>query len=295
MKNEDKKYWLWFSKLKSVNCIQKNLLLKLYCMPQEIWKLEEEELNKIKGLSKESINEILNNKNRENLEEYVNYINKENIKIITIYDEIYPEKLKNIYDNPVVLYAKGNLKLLNEEGVSIVGSRNCSSYGKQISELLAYNLAKNNKCIISGLAKGIDTCAHIGTLKAKGKTIAVIGNGIDNIYPFENKKLSELILKNNGLIVTEYIIGSRPDKLNFPQRNRIISGLSDGVVVVEAKRKSGALITADFALEQGKDVFAIPGNINNVNSEGTNELIKQGAHIVTNYKDILDICYGLTY
>ena len=144
-------------------------------------------------------------------------------------------------------------------------------------------------CIVSGLARGIDKFSHIGALEAKGSTIAVIGNGLDDIYPYENKNLSERILENDGLIVTEYIIGTKPSRLNFPARNRIISGLSEAVVVVEAKEKSGALITADFGLEQGKEVCAVPNNIYNKNSKGTNELIKQGASLITGYRDVLEL------
>ena len=207
---------------------------------------------------------------------------------ITTYDKKYPEKLKNIYDKPCVLYAKGNLDLLNEKSVAIVGSRDCTDYGKNTAKQLAYNLAKNNICIVSGLAKGIDKYAHIGALEANGNTIAVIGNGLDYIYPYENKNLYELILRKNGLIITEYIIGTKPNRMNFPARNRIISGLSDGIVVVEAGKKSGSLITAEFGMEQGKEVFAVPGNIDSPNSVGTNELIKDGANIVLDYTDILN-------
>ena len=213
---------------------------------------------------------------------------KNDIKTINMYDKEYPEKLKNIYDKPHVLYAKGNIRLLQEKCVAIVGSRDCSTYGMNVCKKLSYNLAKENICIISGLARGIDRYAHIGALKAGGKTIAVLGNGLDTIYPYENKDLYELILKNNGLIITEYIIGTKPNRLNFPARNRIISGLSDGIVVVEAGEKSGALITAEFGMEQGKEVFSVPGNIDSLKSVGTNQLIKDGASIVLDYKDVVD-------
>ncbi len=227
-----------------------------------------------------------------NLKKYKEYIEKNNINIITIQDEKYPENLKYIYDKPIVLYTKGNMELLNSNGIAIVGSRYCTEYGKNIATKMAYNIAKSNKCVISGLAKGIDSYAHIGALKAKGYTIAVLGNGLDNIYPNENKKLSEKIIENNGLLISEYIVGTKPEKINFPERNRIISALAKGIVIVEAKEKSGALITADFGLEQGKEIFAVPGNIYSANSKGTNNLIKQGANIITDYKDIINICYN---
>lgn len=212
---------------------------------------------------------------------------KNDIKTINVFDKEYPEKLKNIYDKPLTIYAKGNLELLKDKSVSIVGSRDCSKYGMNVSEKLAYNLAKENICIISGLAKGIDKYAHIGALKAGGKTIAVLGNGLDTIYPYENKDLYELILKNNGLIITEYTLGTKPERLNFPARNRIISALSDAIIVVEANEKSGALITAEFGLEHGKEIFAVPGNIDSITSKGTNNLIKDGANILTDFRDVI--------
>ena len=293
MDNKNIKYWIWLSRIKNVNCIQKELLLNKYKTPERIWNLKEEELNEIKELDKNFIEEILKVDYRKNLDFYEKYIQNNNIKIITIFDEAYPEKLKNIYDKPIVLYAKGNIELLKHDGISIIGCRNCTSYGKETAQKLSYDIAKQNICIISGLAKGIDTYSHIGALEAKGNTIAVIGNGLDNVYPYENKKLCERILENNGLIITEYIIGTKPDKLNFPQRNRIISALSDGIVVIEAREKSGTLITVDFGLEHGKEIFAVPGNLNCNNSVGTNKLIKQGAYLITNYKDVLDVCYGV--
>lgn len=293
MNKENNKYWIWLSRLKNIKCTQKEMLLNKYKSPENIWKLDENELSRIKELDKSCINEILNKKYRENLEKYEKYLKENNIKIITIFDEQYPEKLKNIYDKPILLFAKGNMDLLKQDGIAIIGCRDCSEYGKRTSKKISFDIAKQNKCIISGLAKGIDTYAHIGALEAGGNTIAVIGNGLDNIYPYENKKLCERILENNGLIITEYVIGTKPDKLNFPERNRIISALSDGILVIEAKEKSGALITVDFGLEHGKEIFAVPGNINNINSIGTNQLIKQGANLVTDYNDIIDVCYGI--
>lgn len=170
----------------------------------------------------------------------------------------------------------------------MVGCRDCTEYGKKVSMEFSYKLAKEGICIISGLAKGIDSYSHIGCMKAKGKTIAVLGNGLDQIYPKENILLHNEIIKTGGLILSEYVIGTKPDKLNFPARNRIISGLSNGVIVVEAKDKSGTLITVDFALEQGKNIFVVPGNITSKNSFGTNELIKQGAKCSTCVEDVLE-------
>ena len=212
------------------------------------------------------------------------------IEEIYIENNEYPEQLRNIYNPPLKIYVLGDKELLKQRGIAVVGTRKATEYGKKVALQISKNLSKNGINIISGLALGIDEYAHLGTLYSdcKGKTIAVLGSGIDNIYPKQNINLAKKIIKNGGCIISEYPVGTKPDKCNFPQRNRIISGLSNGVVVVEASEKSGALITADFALEQGKEVFAIPGNILMSGSIGTNNLIKQGAKLVTSYIDILE-------
>ena len=211
------------------------------------------------------------------------------IEEITINSKEYPQKLKEIYDSPQKLYVLGNKNLLYKKGIAIVGSRDATLYGKKVAYNLAKELSQNKLAIISGLASGIDSYAHIGALE--GGTIAVLGSGIDNIYPKENIELAREIIRHNGCIISEYSLGTKPERLHFPQRNRIISGLSDGVVVVEASKKSGALITAEFALEQGKEVFSIPGDICKKQSEGTNQLIQEGAIIVTSAKDIIENIY----
>lgn len=207
---------------------------------------------------------------------------------INVDSKYYPERLRNIDSPPKQLYCLGNLELLNyKNNIAMIGSRNCSSYGERVAKEFAYNLAKEDICIVSGLAKGIDSFSHIGALNARGKTIAVLGSGLDNIYPKENIKLVEEIIKNNGLVISEYPLGTKPLKYHFPERNRIISGLSDSVLVVEARKNSGTNITVEFALEQGKDVFVIPGNIYSKTSDGTNFLMTEGAIPVLSYKDIL--------
>ena len=289
MDYEKGKYWIWYSRIEGLTCLQKGKLLEIFRSPERIWNLDAKQLRNVGCLNEKDINEILNKSYRGGLNRYYEYMNKNKIRMITIYDKEYPDKLKEIYDRPVSLFAKGNTNLFERKSVAIVGCRECSEYGKRVSKKLAYDLANQEVCIVSGLARGIDKFSHIGALDAKGSTIAVIGNGLDDIYPYENKNLSERILENDGLIVTEYIIGTKPSRLNFPARNRIISGLSEAVVVVEAKEKSGALITADFGLEQGKEVCAVPNNIYNKNSKGTNELIKQGASLITGYRDVLEL------
>ena len=214
------------------------------------------------------------------------------IEEISIDSKKYPQKLRNIYDPPKKLYVLGNKELLNKFGIAIVGSRQATQYGKMNSYNVAKELSKNGVVIISGLAVGIDSYSHWGAIKAfdmnwnSAGTVAVLGSGIDNIYPKENIELANEIIRNGGAIISEYPCGTKPDKMNFPARNRIISGLSKGIIVIEAKEKSGTLITVDFALEQGRDVFVVPGNINSINSVGTNDLIKQGAKMVTSYEDI---------
>ena len=208
------------------------------------------------------------------------------IEELTINLKQYPNKLKQIYDPPAKIYILGNKELLYKKSVAIVGARKSTIYGRKIAYNISKELNKKGVVIISGLALGIDTYAHLGALE--GGTIAVLGSGIDKIYPKENIELARKIVKNGGCIISEYPIGTMPQKQYFPQRNRIISGLSNGVLVVEATKKSGALITADFALEQGKEVFAVPGDITRTESEGCNELIKDGAILVASEKEILE-------
>lgn len=180
------------------------------------------------------------------------------------------------------------LRYLIISGIGIVGCREPSLYGINVAKRFAKGLSQNKFVIISGMAKGIDAAGHLGALMENGKTIAVLGCGVDIVYPKENKEIYVDILKKGGLIVSEYIVGTRPEAKNFPQRNRIISGLSSGVLVVEAREQSGTMITTDFALEQGKELYVIPGNIDSPTSEGTNNLIKEGARLVTSVKEIVE-------
>lgn len=210
------------------------------------------------------------------------------MKILKFGDKFYPKQLKEIYDPPKKLYIMGDEKILDNFGIAIVGTRNASSYGLHITKAISFGLAKKDINIISGMAKGIDEAAHEAAIMAKGKTIAVLGSGFNHIYPKENIKLFWEIINSGGTVITEYEpnIKARPEY--FPKRNRIISALSKGVVVTEAPKRSGSLITADLALEQGKEVFAVPGNVISKNSSGTNELIKEGAKLTENIFDILE-------
>lgn len=255
-------YWIWLSRIEGIGAIKTKQLLDIYETPERIWKLSKDELIKVKGIGEILAEQILDIKYKQNLEQYVSYMKKYNIGIITIFDSDYPEKLRNIYDAPLILYYKGNKKILKQKSIGMIGCRECSQYGKEVAIDFSYKLAKENMCIVSGLARGIDSYSHIGCIKAGGKTIAVLGSGIDQIYPKENAKLYEQIIKTGGIIISEYVIGTKPNKLNFPARNRIISGLSDGVIVIEAKQKSGTLNTVDFALDQGREVFVVPRKYN---------------------------------
>jgi DNA processing protein len=208
------------------------------------------------------------------------------VTVISSEDANYPPRLKEIYDPPVVLYVRGNIELLPQPGIAMVGTRHPTPYGLGMAERLGFDLAKQGLVIISGMARGVDTASHRGAISAKGRTIAVFGTGADVIYPKENSRLSEQILALGGAFISEFPLGTFAAPQNFPIRNRILSGMSVGVLVVEAAEYSGTRITARCALEQNRDVFAVPGNVTNKNSWGPNTLIKQGAKLVATWEDV---------
>lgn len=249
-----------------------------------------------------NINEIcsiFNLNQEEKIDKYIKYMQEKNIQVISYYDKTYPQQLKNLYDAPIVIYEIGNCRILNSKNkIAVIGARKASNYGINIARQIGIFLSKNNIHTISGLALGIDVNSHLGVLKenslnsASGRAIAVIGNGLDNIYPYQNKEIAEKIINSGGCIISEYIIGTKPLKNNFPARNRIISALADKLIVVEAENeKSGTMITVDFSLELGKEIYVVPGNINSKMSVGTNKLIKDGAKIITEFNDIIDEDY----
>ncbi len=213
--------------------------------------------------------------------------NRQGVRFITYWDEVYPERLKQITDPPPVLFCKGDLVGPDEVYVAVVGTRNPTAYGRVVTERLCRDLAERGVSVVSGLARGIDTIAHRATLRAGGRTVAVLGSGLDIVYPGENRELARKISRQ-GALLSELPLGSKPDAPNFPRRNRIIAGMCVGVVIVEAGEKSGALITARYALEQNREVFAVPGNVTSEKSRGTNRLIKEGAKLVETADDILD-------
>ncbi|MDK2798592.1 MAG: processing protein [Clostridiales bacterium] len=280
------KYWLWLTNLSGIGSIKITKALKVFESPEQIWNATKLDLKCADMLSEQDIYSYTN-KSLDKAEKILSDLEKLGIEAITFKDPRYPQELKNIYDPPYVLYVKGNLPPCDAICISIVGSRKASLYGQNVAEKLSYQLAEKGITVVSGMARGIDTSAHKGALKAGKKTIAVLGCGVDIVYPKENTKLMEYII-NNGAVISEFPPGTYPKPGNFPARNRIISGLAYGTVVVEAGERSGSLITADFALEQGRDVFAVPGNIDNYNSIGTNNLIKQGAKMVTCVEDVLE-------
>jgi len=285
---EEDYYKVWLSLIKDLGIVRFRNLIKEFKTIKSIYYAEKYKLNNVVGIGKKISENILNNRIKEIAKIHLKYMIKNNIEIVSILDDEYPNILRNIYDPPIFLYLKGNKKILNKMSIAIIGCREARDYGKKIAKNFAYNLSKNNINIISGLAKGIDTCAHLGAIYAKEKTIAVLGSGINVIYPKENLYLVQKILENEGVIISEYPLGTAPEKRNFVARNRIISGMSRGVLVVEAKKKSGTLITVDFALNEGRDIFVIPGDISSENSFGTNDLIKQGGKLVTDFTEILE-------
>lgn len=223
----------------------------------------------------------------ESLKKELTLARKLGVTVITLEDNDYPKNLKEIYDPPLCLYVKGTLSSADTLALAIVGSRRASLYGLSCAEKFSYDLAQYGIMVVSGLARGVDTHAHAGALKAKGRTLAILGSGLNSVYPPENTKLAEKIAAN-GAVISEFPLNTEPLARNFPRRNRVISGLSLGTIVVEAARNSGALITADFALEQSREVFAIPGKVDSATSVGTNRLIKQGAKLIESVEDVLD-------
>jgi DNA processing protein len=266
--------------------------------PTRIWKamnrlgaaerLFEASLTELEGLGMpaQSAQFVFEGKARAAAEDELKRVAEAGGSVLTPEEEAYPERLREIYDPPAVLWIRGNVELLARPGIAVVGTRQPSPYGAGMAELLSRDLANRRLVILSGMARGVDTAAHKGAIEAGGKTIAVWGTGIDVIYPKENKKLAESIVASGGTIVSEYPLGTFPAPQNFPIRNRILSGMSVGVLVIEAAEYSGTRITARCAMEQNRDVYAVPGNVTNKNAWGPNTLIKQGAKLTATWEDV---------
>lgn len=289
MQEIDQLYWVWLSTVPGIGAKRFYKLLMAFGDPKSVYetaKGEETLIKKILGNS--CADRLLSSINKESLKKAEQILSSADIRVMTLNSKDYPPLLKAIYDPPAVLYLKGQELNTSSGSIAIVGSRRSSDYGRMSAKKLAYELAQCGVPIISGLARGIDTYAHRGALEAKsGYTVAVLGCGFNYIYPPENKNLYEKIIER-GTLISEYPPNTQPLPGNFPARNRIISGLANGTLVIEAGVKSGALITVDFALEQGRDIYALPGNFNSPFSKGTNELLKQGAKIITSVDDILE-------
>ena len=260
---------------------------------KECFELSKHELKRIEGIDEKTSNEIMKSKKlfgdyEIEFDKIIKNAEEKNIQIVNITDEEYPSNLKKIFDAPVLLYIKGRLYKEDKYSLSVVGTRFPTEYGRNVCERMVKEISKLGIPVVSGLARGIDSMSHRVALENNNLTYAVLGCGADVVYPKENKKLYEQIIEN-GAVISEFEIGAAPDKVNFPRRNRIISGISVGTLIVETGLKGGSLITGEFALDQNKEVFAIPGYIYSKKSEGSNELIKNGqAKLVTNVDDILN-------
>lgn len=283
-------YWFWLCNLPNIWNGKIRKLLNVFRTPKAVYEASAKQLEMIEGLSAEDILVISDKNSGEKLKEKVAYLKKKEIYFISRESSLYPEGFRKISDAPYGFYVKGNLDLLKQTEqlpvIAMVGTRNASLQGNSLARRFGYELGRTGAIIVSGMARGIDAKSHIGTLEAGGKTIAVLGCGVDICYPKENIELYMQIAKT-GLLLSEYPCGMQPAAWQFPQRNRLISALADRVLVIEAKKKSGSLITVDCALEQGKDVFAIPGKPGDLLSEGCNQLIKQGAALVTKAEEML--------
>jgi len=290
MHNEELKYYVGFSLIPQIGAKRGQKLINFFDVLKNAWKASRADLIKA-GIEKNIVNEIIEARKEIDLDEEMEKINKQGIKLLTIKDDDYPKLLKEIYNPPFLLYVRGEEEVLNRVSLAVIGARKSTDYGRQITGELCSILVQNNIVIVSGLANGIDSFAHETALSAiNGKTIAVMGCGIDDktIYPANNRNLAKKIIDKGGAIISEYPIMIPPLKQHFPARNRIISGLCLGVLVVEATETSGSLITAAHALEQGREVFAVPGSIYNKNTVGPHKLIKMGAKLIENAEDILE-------
>ena len=284
---DDKKYWIGFNLIKGIGAVRMQGLVAYFGDLESAWSASPADLKEA-GLGAKVIERVIQARENVNLDKVYEKIEMQGIKILTWQDEAYPQRLKEISQPPPVLYIRGEYLPDDLFAVSIVGTRRVTPYGRQITEELATFLAANGMTVISGLARGVDAIAHQTALKAGGRTIGILGSGVDRIYPPEHRALAEQMMER-GAIISDYAPGTPPDASNFPPRNRIISGLSLAVVVIEAGQTSGALITAEFAAEQGREVFAVPGSILAPQSKGTNKLIQQGALPLLSVDDLMQV------
>ena len=286
MTDRDLRYWLALKFTEGVGNVGIRNLLSAFGTAAAVFRASPEDLKRVQGINARAAKNLLAFRDWRRVDRELDVAAKKNVSIITAKDVLYPRYLLNIYDYPAVLYLRGTLRK-DDVNVAVVGSRVASTYGKYTTERLSRELSLRGITVVSGLARGIDAAAHRGALMAKGRTIAVLGSGIDVIYPPEHRELFERISERGG-VISEFPLETPPNAPNFPARNRIISGMSLGVVVVEAGDRSGSLITARMALEQGREVFAVPGSIDASGSRGTHKLIRQGAKLIESVHDILE-------
>lgn len=287
MKVEEKYFWLALNMVSGVGRKLYHRLISHFHSPQNVFQASSFELQRVEGVGENLAKAIKTFEVDKAIQQEKKLIELNGVSVLTYLDVNYPVNLKKIFDPPPVLYFKGSIQKSDLIAVAVVGSRTPTRYGKYVTEKISTELAQRGITIVSGMASGIDSIAHRSAISVKGRTIAVFGCGVNMTYPAENRDLKANI-QENGAIISEFPMSTKPARTNFPMRNRIISGLSLGTIIIEAAEKSGSLITSEFALEQGKDVFAVPGNINSPKSKGTNRLIKMGAKLIESADDVIE-------
>ena len=284
---DEKKYWIGFNLVKGIGAVRFKQVQSYFGDLSKAWHAPIEVFHEI-GLPGRVLKNFDALRGEIDLDRMYEKINESDVKVLTLLDPDYPALLKEIDQSPPVIYIRGSLTPADEFAVAMVGTRRVTAYGQQVTRDTSTYLAGHGLTIVSGMARGVDALAHQHALQAGGRTIAVLGCGVDVIYPPEHRRLAEAIIEN-GALISDYPLGTQPEGINFPPRNRIIAGLSLATIVVEAGERSGALITADFAVEQGRDVFAVPGNVFSPASRGTNRLIQKGAYVMVSPQDVLDV------
>lgn len=285
--NDQKKYWVGFNLVRGIGSVRFQQIRTFFGDLSTAWQAPPEAFQQA-GLPERARVNFLKLRQEIDLDQLLDSILEKNVTVLTLLDHDYPDLLREIDQAPPVIYLKGALTPTDAFSVAVVGTRKVSEYGQQVTRDTCTYLAARGLTIVSGLARGVDALAHQHALKAGGRTIAVLGSGVDVIYPPEHRKIASAIIEN-GALISDYPLGTQPEGVNFPPRNRIISGLSLATVVIEAGDRSGALITADFALEQGREVFAVPGNVLSPVSRGTNRLIQNGAYAMISPQDVFDV------
>ncbi len=283
---DERSYWVGLNLVKGIGAVRFKQLLDFFGSAEIAWQAPQTAWSSA-GIPQRVVNNFAQMKQQVDLERIMEKIATGNVRVITWLDSDYPRRLKEIDQSPPVLFIRGTINVEDDWAVAVVGTRRVTPYGRQVADELGRFLAQNGVTVVSGLARGVDAIAHQAALQAGGRTFAVLGSGVDVIYPPEHRKLAAEVIRQ-GALISDYPVGTQPDGINFPPRNRIISGLSLATVVVEAGEKSGALITAEFAVDQGRDVFAVPGSILAAQSQGTNRLIEQGARPLLKMSEILE-------